>query len=121
MFTYEYHDALLDRAEITHSNCLSLTFSLYPVFYAEPSRVQVTFHGVINLERVTKFIGLANQSLDADSDEPIATCRTLRQDSKRPSQMGDVFAFLELDSPGHIRIHCQTISEVRLPDGYNEA
>ena len=76
-----------------------------------PNRVAGRVGGIFNDESVAKYVASVTVDAADDPDAYLARCDVIHLDTKKPSNDGDIYVFLELDHFGPIRIHCQHISE----------
>jgi len=105
---YDFHDSVIINCKQEEKDRLILVLQLYETFYPSKDVVQLTFSGIFNSEKASKFItDLGKDNLELDWNG--TRVNSIKYDSKKVSQDQDLYVFVDLDGHQPIRIHCEKL------------
>lgn len=106
---YNYHDGWIERVTMGPRREAILDVGLDTVWNPGITSVLFRFGGIHNFEKTNKYFA----SVAAETSELDGRLRidAIHLDHKKSSKSGDVFVFIQMERVGHMRIHCQNISE----------
>lgn len=107
--TLNYHDGWIQRVTIGSLPEVRLLIGLNPLWTPDHSAAEVCFADIFNFQKAkTFFMAVASEISEQDGGPRI---NALQLDSKVASQTGSLYYFINVDTVGHLRIHCQTLTE----------
>ena len=118
---YEYHDGWIDSVSIGPRKEVTIGVCLDTVWNPGTDHAEIRFGGIYNYECVSKYFErIEKDTSDIDGGFEV---NALHYDRKASSKPGDLNVFLDVETVGHIRIHCKNMTEMKtdnkgsLPDG----